>query len=169
MAGLFPEFQEFRKILCLCPCCGKVHRVSDMRLIVKGHAAGTWLDEYEKEEQKLSAEEQRLDEKEGVLREAAHEKGRREATRVFSKAICPALKALRLDPFDVKPILNPVDFVVFKGMNRTESVSDIILLSREYNCPSLNLTREQVKNAVSKRSYEFQLARVDEKGRISFT
>ena len=62
-----------------------------------------------------------------------------------------------------------LDFVVFKGMNKKESVSDIILLSREYECPPLNLIREQVKNAVSKRNYEFQLARVDEKGQISFT
>jgi hypothetical protein len=54
-------------------------------------------------------------------------------------------------------------------MNKRGSVSDIILLSREYECPPLNLIREQVKNAVSKRNYEFQLARVDEEGRISFT
>jgi len=116
----------------------------------------------------LSVKEQRLDEKEEELREVAREKGRKQATKVINKAICPALKALKLDPFDVKPILNPVDFVVFKGMNKTESVSDIILLSRIYRCPPLNLVRHQVKTAVQKKNYDFQLARVDERGRISF-
>jgi len=169
MSELLEEYQEFRKILCVCPCCGEIVRVSDLRLRAKGPATRTWLDDYEKKEQKLATDEESLDEAEANLREAAHEKGRKEATRIFSKAICPALRALKLDPFDVKPILNPIDFVVFKGMNKNKSVSDIILLSREYKCPPLNLIREQVKNAVAKRHYEFQLARVNEKGQISFT
>lgn len=168
MAALFEEFQALRKILCLCPCCGNIHRVSDLQLRVKGRAVRTWLDDYEQEDTKLSVKEQRLDEKEEELREVAREKGRKQATKVINKAICPALKALKLDPFDVKPILNPVDFVVFKGMNKTESVSDIILLSRIYRCPPLNLVRHQVKTAVQKKNYDFQLARVDERGRISF-
>jgi len=165
---LFEEFQEFRKILCVCPCCGKIVRVSDLRLRTKGRAAKTWLDNYEKEEQELIADEQKLDEAEEDLRKVAHEKGRKEATKVFRKAICPALKALKLDPFDVKPILNPVDFVVFNGMNKTKIVTDIILLSREYDCTPLNIVRKQVKAAVLKKSYDFQLARVNEKGQIHF-
>jgi predicted Holliday junction resolvase-like endonuclease len=38
--------------------------------------------------------------------------------------MCKALRVLKLDPFDVKPILNPIDFVVFKGMNKADSISD---------------------------------------------
>jgi predicted Holliday junction resolvase-like endonuclease len=166
MSELFGEFQEFRKILCICPSCGRIHRVSDMRLIVKGRGEKTWLDDYERKEQKLSVKEQNLDEKEDELRKAAHEKGRKEAV---NKAVCPAIRALKLDPFDVKPILHPIDFVVFKGMNKTETVSDIIFLSREYKCQPLNLIRDQVKSVVSKGDYDFQLAKVDEKGRILFT
>jgi len=40
------------------------------------------------------------------------------AERVFNQAILPSFKALKLDPFDMKPLLNPVDFVAFKGMTR---------------------------------------------------
>lgn len=75
---------------------------------------------------------------------------------------------MKLDPFDVKPVLNPVDFVVFKGMNEKESISDIIFLSREYNCPSLNKIREQVKTAVEKKQYDWQVARIDKQGNILF-
>jgi len=168
MTELFKEFQTFRKILCLCPCCGQIHRVSDLQLKITGRAVGTWLDYYEREDTELSVKEQRLDEIEHELRKVAHEKGRKQATKVINKAICPALKALKLDPFDVKPILNPVDFVVFKGLNKTKSVSDIILLSRTYKCPPLNLIRKQVRTVVEKQNYEFELARVDERGRILF-
>lgn len=103
MNELFEEFQEFRKILCVCPCCGDLVRVSDLRLKVKGSAIGTWLDDYEKKNQKLDKKEEQFNEGEEELREIAREKGRKEAEKVFNDAISPALKALKLDPFDVKP------------------------------------------------------------------
>jgi predicted Holliday junction resolvase-like endonuclease len=82
--------------------------------------------------------------------------------------MCPTLKALKLDPFDVKPILNPIDFVVFNGMNKEETVSDIILLSRKHNCPSLEPIHKQISAAVSKKQYDWQVARIDDNGSIVF-
>jgi len=164
----FEEFQQFRKILCVCPICGELVRVSDLRLKTKGPAVRTWLDDYEMEELKLSKKERLFGEKESELREKAQEKGRKEAEKAFNRAICPSLKALKLDPLDVKPILHPIDFVVFKGMNKEESISDIILLSKPYDCPSLNLIRRDIKNVVSKNRYDWQVARIDEKGNIKF-
>jgi len=164
----FEEFQQFRRILCVCPICGEFVRVSDLRLKTKGPAVRTWLDDYEMEELKLSKKERLFEEKESELREKAQEKGRKEAEKAFNRAICPSLKALKLDPLDVKPILHPIDFVVFKGMNKEESISDIILLSKPYDCPSLNLIRRDIKIAVSKNRYDWQVARIDEKGNIEF-
>ena len=169
MSALFEEFQQFRRILCVCPCCGSIHRVSDLKLKAKGRAGRTWLDDYEKEVQKLAQKEAEFDDAEKELRETAREKGRKQAQKVISRAICSSLRALKLDPFDVKPILHPVDFVVFKGMNEKESISDIMFLSREYGCPSLNALREQIKNAVQSKQYDWQVARIDKKGQISFT
>jgi len=164
----FKEFQQFRRILCICPICGDLVRVSDLRLKTKGPAVRTWLDDHEMEELKLSKKERLFEEKEENLREKAHEKGRKEAEKAFNRAICSSLKALKLDPFDVKPILHPIDFVVFKGMTKEESISDIILLSKPYDCPSLNLIRRDIKIAVSKNRYDWQVARIDEKGNIEF-
>lgn len=109
-----------------------------------------------------------FDEREEKFREIAREKGRKEAEKVFNNAISPSFKALKLDPFDVKPILNPIDFVVFKGMNKEESISDIILLSKKYDIPSLNLIRNQIETVILKNQYEWQVARIDEKGNILF-
>lgn len=166
MTELFEEFQEFRRILCVCPCCGELVRVSDLRLKAKGPAVRTWLDDYEKKEKEIEKREVSFDEQEEGLREKAREKGRKEAKKVFNRAVCSSLKALKLDPFDVKPILNPIDFVVFKGMNKMQSVSDIILLSQEHKCPSLDIVRRQIKIAVEKTKYEWQVARIDDRGNI---
>jgi len=168
MTELFEQFQQFRKILCICPCCGDIIRVSDLRLRVKGPAIRTWLDDYEQEERELVKREEKLGEKEEELREIAREKGRKEAERMFNRVICPAFRALKIDPFDVKPLLNPVDFLVFRGMNKEESINDIILLSKHIDCRPLNTNRGQIRLAVSKGKYAWQIANIDEKGKIIF-
>lgn len=164
----FQEFQQFRRILCVCPSCGDLVRVSDLRLKAKGPAVRTWLDDYETKERRLSKKEELFKEKEKELREKARERGRKEAEKAFYNAICSSLKALKLDPYDVKPILHPIDFVVFKGMNKEETISDVIFLSKPYDCPSLNSIRRDIKIAVSKNRYDWQVARIDDKGNIAF-
>ena len=160
------ELQEFRKILCVCPCCGDLVRVSDLRLKAKGPAVGTWLDEYEKKSLSMEKKEEKFGEKEATLREHAVERGRKAAEIAVSKAIAPSLKALKLDPFDLKPVLHPIDFVVFKGMTKKDTVSDVMLLSKRVNNPQLNVVRTQIKKAINNKKYEWQVARINEKGKI---
>jgi hypothetical protein len=59
MTEIFKEFQEFRKILCICPCCGDIVRISDLKLKIKDAKGGTWLDAFDKQ----MLEHQRLEEK----------------------------------------------------------------------------------------------------------
>jgi predicted Holliday junction resolvase-like endonuclease len=167
MTEVFEEFQQFRKILCVCPCCGDLVRVSDLRLKAKGPVIKTWLDEYAVKEQKIAKKEAAFAEEAEKLRELAREKGRKAAEEIFQGAVCPSLRSLSLDPFDVKPILHPIDFIVFKGMTKEESISDIILLTREHNCPSINPIREQIKTAISNHKYDWQIARISEEGQIT--
>src|SRR3989344_5852237 len=116
MNELFESFKEFRKILCVCPCCGGIYRLSDLHIKFKGNVTKTWLDGYDRELQKLKDKENKFDEKEEKLREIPKEKGRKAAEKVINNAVLPSIRALKLDPYDLKPILNPIDFVVFRGM-----------------------------------------------------
>ena len=65
------------------------------------------------------------------LREKAVDKGRKEAEKIFNKVINPAFRSLKLDPFDIKPVLNPIDFLVFNGMNKKDDINKIIFLSKD--------------------------------------
>jgi len=163
---LFEEFQEFRRILCVCPNCETIVRVSDLKLKAKGKYVKTWLDAYEKRCSQMNMKEEKFDGLKGQLREEAVKKGRKEAEIVFNKAINPSFKALKYDPFDLKPILNPIDFIVFKDMNKKDVVNDIVLLSERIENSILNKIRTQVKNCVLKKEYDWQVARIDETGGI---
>lgn len=165
--SLIEEFQGFRRILCVCPCCGDIVRVSDLQLSPKGVVPRTWLDDYDKSTQKLLDAEAKFDEHEEKIREKSREKGRKEAKKVFNLAISPAFRALGLDAYDVKPILNPVDFVVFDGMN-DDKVREVLFLSKKTNANALNLIRSQVKDVVVKKKYDWQVARIADNGKIEF-
>jgi len=163
--NLFVEYQLFRKILAFCPC-GKIHRVSDLRLISKAKTPKTWLDEYEATARTLSEKEEAFADQIKNLRMEAVEKGRKEAVRAFYNAVCPSIRKLKINPFDLKPILNPIDFVAFNGMTEDEEISDIVLLTREHPCAYLNPIRGQIRKAVEKNRYEWQVAHIDETGKI---
>lgn len=162
----FEEFQEFRKILCVCPECGEIVRVSDLRLKSKGKVKKTWLDDYEHRSLQMDKKEEQFNEIEGELREAAVEKGRKAAQKVFNKAIKPDLRKLKLDPYDIKPILNPVDFLVFKDMNSKDPISDIVFLSKKIENQNINRLRAQVKTVIEDDNYEWLVARIDNTGQI---
>ncbi len=162
----FEEFQQFRKILCVCPGCETIVRVSDLKLKAKGEAVRTWLDDYEEKCKVMNKKEEKFEEIADKLRGVAVTKGRKEAEIAFNKAINPMFKLLKFDPFDIKPILNPVDFLVFKDMNKKEIVNDIIFLSETCKNPILNELRTQVKNVIKKEKYDWQIARIGKKGEI---
>ena len=168
MNSLFEEFSELRKILCICPCCGEIVRVSDLHLKVKKPIAKTWLDTYEAKIIAMNEKEEKFNEKEEKIRDAAVKRGRDEAEKIVKKAILPIFTILKLDPYDVKPIMSPVDFIVFDGMTKKDKIKDIIFLSRTSKIESLNLIRKQIKENISKKNYTWQVGRIDDLGNLTF-
>ena len=165
---IFEEFQEFRKILVVCPCCGNLHRVSDLKLKAKGPGVKTWLDEFERKELDFDRQVEKFEEKEQELRETARDNGRKEAQKMINKIVIPSIKRLKLDPYDVKPILHPVDFIVFNGMNARDSISKVMFLDRKTMSQTLNTLKEQIRKAVLSKKYEWKVARIDEKCKIVY-
>jgi len=164
--SLFEEYQAFRRILAVCPC-GNLHRVSDLQLKSKAEIKEEiWLDKFDLEVNKLLLKEKAFEEQKEKLRRAEIEKGRKQAEKAFYKAVCPSLRMLKLNPFDIKPILHPIDFIAFNGMTNEDSISDIRLLTRE-QCAILDPIRKQIKKAVEAKKYDWQVARIDDSGNIS--
>lgn len=164
MTDSFELFQQFREILCVCPCCGDLVRVSDLKLSAKGTVVKTWLDTYQSKLSKLQEKEENFSEKEAKLREKAVERGQQEAKKLINSCIYPAIRKLNISPFDIKPVLNPIDFVVFDGLNDEEEINRLLLLSKTSENKPLNELRKQVKAAVDEKRYDMQLARIDETG-----
>ena len=167
MKELIDAFQSFRKILCLCPCCGEIVRVSDLHRQYKGKAAKTWLDGYELGLVSLQAKEEEFDGKENKLREKSIERGRKKVPHLVKNCLCTDFKELKYDPYDMKAIMETVDFVVFDGLNEEKEVSNVTFLTRTPS-PIMRPVIKSLKNTVQKGSYDWKVARITTDGKVNF-
>ena len=168
MADFFLEtFQQFKTILCICPKCNHFSRLSDLHLRSKDKAPKTWLDDYESNEQKISEQESEFEEKEGEIREKAVERGRAQVPEMVRKSMDGQFAKLSYDPYDIKAILHPVEFVIFNGMN-SGNLNDIVLLSRSSTNQYLQNLQKSVAKVIEEKLYDWKVARVSLDGNVEF-
>ena len=65
----------------------------------------------------LAEKERLFEEKEAELREKAIERGRKKVPLMIKNCLCSEFKQLEYDPYDIKAVMDPVEFVVFDGLN----------------------------------------------------
>jgi len=160
-------FQQFKTILCICPKCNSLLRFSDLHLRAKGKAPKTWLDSYDSKGQKVESEENKFDEKEKGIREQARERGRAKVPILVRQSMDTQFAKLKYDPYDIKPLLHPVDFVIFDGMNK-KAMQNVILLSKRTTNDYLQTLQKSVVRAVESKMYDWKIARVSVDGQIAF-
>src|SRR3989344_189944 len=149
-------FQAFRRVLCICPCCGQLRRLSDLQISYAGKTQPTWLDAFETKVGSLQKREEKFEQKEEELREKARERGRKKVPLFVNKMMTPDIAKLGLDPYDIKAVFHPVDFTVFKGLNAGETVDEILFLARR--SAGMRQHHEAVKRCVESKAYEWAVA-----------
>jgi predicted Holliday junction resolvase-like endonuclease len=163
--GLAKLFGELGQLMGVCPCCGELFYVSEARPFYDAQKPRSVLDGLREEEHRLDRAEEKLDEIETDLREAAARAGL-QATKRLLRKIDPVFSGSGYDPQDVKVIFNPVTYVVFDGMSQRK-LRSIQLLAR----PPENVTTERMQNsieqAIDRGRVELRTLRVDDRGRLS--
>ena len=139
-----------------------------MQLAYNGKAPRTWFDGFDKKTRNIEKREEQFDEEEAVLRDAATERGRKRVPGVVRKSMDGEFARLRYNPYDIKALLNPVDFLVFNGLNDKEKLTDITFLSKRTEDKELIRIRRSIESVINEGNYIWQVARVDIAGKIHF-
>ncbi len=168
MNDLLDVFQSFRRILCVCPCCGKMMRLSDLHLKYSGKAPKTWLDKHESKLLTLEKKEELFEEKESEMRKKSIERGRKQVPALINKCLNPQFRKLKYDPYDIKAIMHPVDFIVFDGLNKKEKVKNVTFLSMKTSNREQNIILESIRKTVNKKKYDWKVARIAIDGKVDF-
>lgn len=166
MVDLLEAYQSFRTIYCICPGCKNLVRFSDLRLQYAGATPETWLDRYESKVVSFEKKEEKFNEKESELRKKATEKGREQVPQIVKQSFDNDLAKLPYDPYDIKALLHPVDFVVFDGLNERKQVDDVVFLSKKTKDKDLDKVRKTIKNTIDKEQYDWKIARVAIDGKV---
>lgn len=161
-------FQSFRTILCMCPHCNEIQRLGDLNLRYEGEIQKTWLDIYESKARSLDKKVAVFEEKEHELREKATEKGRQQVPIILKKSMSSEFMRTPYNPYDIKALYHPIDFIVFDGLHSSDIVSKIMLISRKTSNAGLGEIRDSIKKTVRRGGYNWQVARVDIDGKVTY-
>jgi len=142
-------------------------RLSDLQLRYRGKTQKTWLDTYETKLKKIEDHENDFSEKESKIREKAVQRGRKKVPKLIKKSMDNKFAKLNYDPYDIKPVLHPIDFLVFDGMNK-KKLNEIILLSRKTTHSVMLNLQKSVTNVIKNKLYDWKVARVSVDGQIKY-
>lgn len=168
MAESFVQmFNQFKIIHCMCPNCDNIMRVSELQLHSKEKTEKTWLDVFDAKTRTLERKEEKFEEEEEKMKQKAVERGRKQVPKLINQSINKNFTELNYDPYDVKAILHPIDFVAFDGMTGGQ-VKDVTLLSNKTKNPQLQSIHKAIAKAVASKSYDWKVMRVSQDGEIEY-
>ena len=114
--------------------------------------------------QRLARAEERLDEQLQGMRERAREQGQRKAKRRLRK-IDRVFSGAGLDPQDVKVVFDPVEYVVFDGLNGA-GMRQVLLIGEEPASHAQEKVHASIEEAIRKGNSEFLTLRVTDEGKV---
>lgn len=172
MNALLNTVNGMQEILGVCPCCGELFRLVEAKFLfpMKTPRTCEYLDliAFEREvadhHDRLTAAEDRFDERLRQQREALVMEGRRKAKKRLRK-IDPVFSARGIDPQDVKVIFEPVEYVIFHGLNST-GVTSLEFVSRPPESRSQEITVGAVDRAIRKGNVEFETLHLRDDGSL---
>jgi len=173
--SLLDIFQQLKTILCLCPNCSSLLRVSQLlHLRSTAPAPRTWLDDYDDQIKKLqnksdsvATKEDKFTSQEGEMREKSRERGRKRVVSTVLKSMDDYFSKKKYNPYDIKPIIHPVDFVIFNG-DHDKQVNEVVFLSKKSKNPNLAALQKSVDECVEKKNYDFKTAKISNEGKVTF-
>ena len=115
----------------------------------------------------LEEVENDFSEKESKIREKAVQRGRKKVPKLIKKSMDNKFAKLNYDPYDIKPVLHPIDFLVFDGMNK-KKLNEIILLSRKTTHSVMLKLQKSITNVIKNKLYDWKVARVSVDGQIKY-
>jgi len=184
LADALDLFNQFKTILCLCPHCSSLLRLSQLHLRSDVPSQKTWLDEYDLKKIKLENKDGKISQKEYEHKELIKEIKNKAIQRGRTKVVSTVLDSLhpisskmlkKYNPFDVKPIAHPVDFVIFNGdyeakktKYRKKKIEEVVFFSKKSEKSDMLNLQKSVEECVKNKNYDFKIVRINNNGNVSF-
>ena len=164
MTDGFTAFYKTRQsILCSCPKCFAISRLRQLIIISEGKKSRTWLDDYEDNIQKFRDKKAAFEEQESTIRDVAVQRGREQVQNMVISSLSDKVVSSKYDPYDIKPINHPIDYIIYDGMNK-KSISNVIFLHQKNQ--QLAELHKSIHSTVEEKKYDWKVARISQEGKL---
>ena len=153
------SFTNNQMILCVCPKCRNISRFSDLRIISTKKTPETWLDVFDKKLASLQTKEDDFSSKEAAIRKEAAEKARKQLPKLIRQSLSDQITSLKFNPYDIKPILYPIDYVIYDGMEKG-AIDNVIFLHNKNKNAKMNELHKSIHTTVENEDYDWKVARI---------
>jgi predicted Holliday junction resolvase-like endonuclease len=160
-----------QELLAICPCCGEIFRLVEGKFIFPEARPkpceyleliaieGRLSDEGDR----LDSSEERFEERMRAQRQKFIEQGRRQAKKKLKK-IDPTFSAKDIDPQDVKVIFDPVEYLIFHGLNSDDGVEMVEFVSRSPESRTQESTVKSIDRTVRAGDVDFETLHMKDDG-----
>jgi predicted Holliday junction resolvase-like endonuclease len=155
--------RENRHIFSVCPKCGIVHRLSELRLSRKGRYASDWLDTLQSKNERWQNRKDKLESECHSLQQDAKEKAERKELPKLLNRVAPVFIQWKIDPRDVRTIFDPVEFVAFEGLNSEDGVQRVSLL----HLGSPHRLTKSLEHTITAGNFGWNTLRLEDDGTIT--
>tara|TARA_Y100000590_G_scaffold34562_1_gene37693 strand:- start:1621 stop:2127 length:507 start_codon:yes stop_codon:yes gene_type:complete len=164
MTDEFSAFYNTRQlILCSCPKCNTILRLSQLYIVSEGRKEKTWLDDFEEKIRKFQEKQGVIEQQATARRDAAVKRGREKVPKMIISSLSDKVVGTKYDPYDIKPINHPIDFIIYDGMNKA-SVENVIFLHQKNN--NLSQLHKSIHETVENKKYDWKVARISKEGTL---
>ena len=158
-------FNNFKTILCVCPECQHIMRLSDVQLHSKAKPPKTWLDDYELRDNNVDKKYDKFEQEKYKIQETATAKGRLIVLKTVKKSLDNKFLKLNFNPYDVKVLNHPIDFVIFNG-NHEKNVSDVTLLTYKNTNKNLQKLHKDIEKVIQQKAYDWKVVNISTNGQV---
>jgi predicted Holliday junction resolvase-like endonuclease len=168
---LIQTIDGIQEVLAICPCCGEIFRLVEAKFIFpqKQPKECEYLElvslenKVGCEDERLTSAEERFEEKLSGLKEQLVERGRKQAKKKLKK-IDPTFSAKDINPQDVKVIFDPVEYVIFHGLNSEHGVKLVEFVSRSPESKTQETIVKTIEKSIKNGNVEFETLHMKDDG-----
>ena len=158
MNDKFSTFYKTRQsILCICPKCRRISRLSQLIIVSKKSKEKTWLDNYDEKIRKFLEKKAEFEEQESDIKKDNIMRGREKMQELVNSALSDKVISSKYNPYDIKPINHPIDYIIYDGMEKG-SVENVILLHQRNE--KLAQLHKSIHDTIENKKYDWKVARI---------
>jgi predicted Holliday junction resolvase-like endonuclease len=146
------------KFHCDCPCgCGKEIKLNDTDLFYLDDFSAKGQEAYQELLSDLKEQRAELRNRENILKTKRQVAAKAVNFGFISERIAPALPQFPFAHKDCRSLFEPIDYVIFEGLNKGDNVTKIIFAEIKTGSARLNGHQKEIKALIEDKKVQFKI------------